>query len=125
MVGQIAAKDGKVGEILKLLSKLSSEANDGVVMCFANVPEKGSAPNDIDLLELCTTNSHFVSHFAKEQGKATLKAILDNSTNVKLTGYGTVLPVSVQSMAEVGVEVVSRASDAGYVLHPNADPAGQ
>ena len=126
-VGRIHAKDGKADEILQSITKLSSESNDGVITCFANVPEKETAPNDIDFIELCTNNSHLASHYSSEKGKSLLKSLRDNATEYKTRCYGTLLPETAKAMEEVGIEAVFRQTEAGlgYVLHPNADPAGQ
>ncbi len=125
LVGTIRAKDGKSNEILASITKLCSAANDGVVTCFGSVPENESAPNDIDMLQLCTSNSHLVTHFTSQQGAAILTSIRDNSTSIKFRGYGILLSEAVKVIQDVGIEVVSMETATGYVLHPHADPDGQ
>lgn len=125
LVGHIQAKEGKAADILSSIAKLSSEANDGVVVCFANVPENESAPNDVDFLELCTNNRHLLSHLGSPVGKSALAEIRNNSTEVKFRTYGTLLPESTRVLEDAGVTVATGEMVTGYVLHPNADQNGQ
>ena len=125
LVGQIQAKDGKAQEILQLISKLSTEANEGVIVCFGSIANVEKEPNVIEVVQLCTTNSHLVAHFCSDQGKDVLKSILEASDSNKWNVYGTLLHTTSAKLSEVGVEAVARKTDAGYVLHPHADPAGQ
>lgn len=126
VIARIQAKEGKSGEILQLLTKLSEDANSGVLVCHGSVPEEEKGPNSIELVEVCTTNGHLTSHFCSAKGKETLQAMSQVAESITCEGYGSVLPTTVQLFAsELGLQLVAIATDAGYVLHPNADPAGQ
>ena len=126
VIARIRAKEGKTGEILQLLSQLSEDANNGVLVCHGSIPEEEKEPNSIELIELCSTNSHLVSHFGSDKGKEVFKAVTQAAECINFEGYGSVLPSTVQLFgAELGLELVTMATDAGYVLHSQADPGGK
>lgn len=126
LIARIRAKEGKTGEILELLSQLSEDTNSGVLVCHGSIPEEEKEPNSIELIELCSTNSHLVSHLGGDKAEALLKAVAEAAECVTWEGYGSVLPATVQLFGtKLGLELVTKATDAGYVLHPQADPAGK
>ncbi len=125
LVARIQAKEGKSDEILQLLSKLSEGANNGVVVCHGSVPEEKD-PTSIELVEVCTTNDHLTVHLCGDKGKDLMKAISLLAEHVVCEGYGNVHPTTVQLFSvELGLKLVAKATDAGYVLHSHADPLGK
>ncbi len=125
LVARIQAKEGKSDEILQLLSKLFEGANNGVIVCHGSVPEE-KEPTCIELVEVCTTNGHLTVHLCGDKGKDLMKAIIQMAEHVMCEGYGEVHPNTVQLFdVELGLKLVAKATDAGYVLHSHADPSGK
>ena len=95
-------------------------------MCHGSIPEEEKEPNSIELVEVCSTNSHLTSHLGGAKAEAILKAVTRAAECVTCEGYGSVLPATVQLFGtKLGLELVTMVADAGYVLHPQADPAGK
>lgn len=125
LVARIQAKEGKASEILQHLSGLSEAANSGVIVCHGSIPEEENEPNSVELVEVCSTNAHLTSHLGSDTGRRQMTAIAEAAVSVTCEGYGSVLPPTVQLFnVELDLKLVTLATDAGYVLHPNADPLG-
>ena len=124
VITQIQSKQGKAKEILKQISNLSEASNKGVVMCYASIPEEEKEPDTIEFVELCTTNSHLTAHMSCDTENEMLKALLQNAESLTCRGYGMVLPQTAQSLQDFGLPLVARKTDAGFVLHAQADPTG-
>jgi len=122
LIAHIQAKDGKRADIIQAIGQLASVANDGTVLCFGNAPEADQ--NDIEWFELSTNNNYLMEHLKSEKGQELVKSICDNAVAVDVKGYGTLLPEAVTCLAQLGVNVVAGVTDIGYVLHPQADIAG-
>lgn len=124
LITRIQAKEGKAANILQLLTKLSEVANSGVIVCHGSIPEEEKEPNIIELIEVCSTNGHLATHLTA--GKDTFKSVIEAAEKVTSEGYGAVLTTTSQLFTDVfGLNLAVRATDAGYVLHSNADPAGK
>ena len=124
LITRIQAKEGQATSILQLLTKLSEVANNGVIVCHGSIPEEEKEPNAIELIEVCSTNDHLATHLAT--GKDVLKSVIEAAEKVTCEGYGTVLSTTSQLFTNVfGLNLGVKTTDAGYVLHPHADPAGK
>ena len=124
VITQIQSKQGKAKEILKLISNLSEASNKGVIVCHASIPEEEKEPDTIEFVEVCTTNNHLAAHLSCDTGKEMLKTLLQNAESLTCRGYGMVLPQTAQSLQDLGLPLVVRKTDAGFVLHAKADPMG-
>lgn len=126
LITRIQAKDGNAGNVLQLLSDLSECANGGVAVCHGSIPEEEKDPNAIELVEVCLTNDHLTAHLMSSAGKESLKSVIEAAESVMCEGYGTVLATTIHSFSDsFGLTLSVKATDAGYVLHPKADPAGK
>lgn len=124
LIFSIQAEESKVQDIIQALCVLSEVANNGVIVCHATVPEADSNPGKIELVEVCSANSHLIAHL--EKGKQSLISMSQSAMSIACDAYGLVLPQMTQLLSEtIGLQVVSRKTDAGYVLHPDADPFGK
>lgn len=124
LITRIQAKEGKATNILQLLTKLSEVANSGVIVCHGSIPEEEKEPNIIELIEVCSTNDHLATHLTT--GKAVFKSVIEAAEKVTCEGYGTVLSTTSQLFTDTfGLSLGVRTTDAGYVLHSHADPAGK
>ena len=124
LIFSIQAEESKVQDVIQALCLLSEVANDGVIVCFASVVEPDSNPAKIELVEVCAANTHLIAHL--EKGKQSLISVSQSATSIACNAYGQVSPQMTQLLSEtIGLQVVSRKTDAGYVLHPDADPFGK
>ena len=126
LIIRIQAKDGNASNVLQLLSSLSECANGGVIVCHGSIPEEEKNPNAIELVEVCLTNDHLSTHLTSSTGKESMKSVIDAAESITCEGYGIVLAKTIQSFSDsLGLTLSVKATDAGYVLHPEADPAGK
>ena len=126
LIIRIQAKDGNASSVLQLLNKLSEDVNSGVIVCYGSIPEEEKQPNSIELLEVCSTNGHLATHLASDKVRETLKSVIGAADRVTCEGYGTVLPTTIQLFGDkLGLSLAVKTTDAGYVLHPQGDPAGK
>ena len=124
LITRIHAKEGNATSVLQLLTKLSEGANSGVIVCHGSIPEEEKEPNIIELIEVCSTNDHLATHLTA--GKDTFKSVIEAAEKVTCEGYGTILSTTSQLFTDVfGLSLGIRPTDAGYVLHSHADPAGK
>ena len=124
LITRIQAKEGKATSILQLLTKLSEVANSGVIVCHGSIPEEEKEPNVIELIEVCSTNGHLATHLTT--GKDEFKGVIEAAEHIACEGYGTVLNTTTQFFTDTfGLGLAVKATDAGYVLHSHADPAGK
>lgn len=120
----IQAKEGQASSILQLLTKLSEVANNGVIVCHGSIPEEEKEPNIIELIEVCSTNDHLATHLAT--GKDVFSSVIEAAEKVTCEGYGTILSTTSQLFTDTfGLSLGVKTTDAGYVLHRHADPAGK
>ena len=124
LITRILAKEGKAASILQLLTQLSEVANSGVLVCHGSIPEEEKEPNVIELIEVCSTNNHLATHFTA--GKDVFKSVIEAAEKVTCEGYGVILDSTSQLFTNsFGLSLGIRPTDAGYVLHSHADPAGK
>lgn len=121
---RVTAKEGGAPRVMQIAEDLSKEAGEGIVVCHASVPEPETAPLDVELVVVCSSNAHVASFVGSAKVVQLFRALVDEAASARGEAYGTLLGGVEASFADVGVVLNRKTIDAGYVLHPQADRNG-
>ena len=118
---RVCAKSTRAEEIVRLFSTLSGISNPGVTTSIVAVPEPEAQPDQVEFIEICSSNEKLQLHLTMDTSKAAISDILQNSDSVSVEAYGTVTPKSEELLRCSGLSYNVRSTDVGYVLHPEVD----
>lgn len=117
-------EEGGAPRVMQIIDDLSKEAGEGVVTCHGSIPEQETAPLDVELVLVCSTNAHVASFIDAPKVDQLFRALVKEVAGVRGEAYGTLLVTLRGSFRDLGLAVDQKNIDAGYVLHPHADRNG-
>ena len=118
---RVCAKSTKAEEVVQMFSAVSGSSNPGVLTSIVCLPEPEAQPNQVEFIEICSSNANLQLHLTMDASRAALSDILQNSNSASVEAYSTVTPKSEELLKIAGLSCNVRTTDIGYVLHPEVD----